>query len=45
MKARTVRAALALVAATALSTAAHAQQKTEMKLAYFVGDQQRCRNG
>jgi TRAP-type C4-dicarboxylate transport system substrate-binding protein len=39
MKARTVRAALALVAAAALSTAAHAQQKTEMKLAYFVGDQ------
>jgi TRAP-type C4-dicarboxylate transport system substrate-binding protein len=39
MTARTVRAALALVAAAALSTAAQAQQKLEMKLAYFVGDQ------
>lgn len=39
MTTRTVRAALALVAAVALSTAAHAQQKIEMKLAYFVGDQ------
>jgi TRAP-type C4-dicarboxylate transport system substrate-binding protein len=39
MKTRTVRTALALVAAAAISTAAHAQQKTEMKLAYFVGDQ------
>jgi TRAP-type C4-dicarboxylate transport system substrate-binding protein len=38
MHARTVRALLALVAATALSTAAQAQQKIEMKLAYFVGD-------
>jgi TRAP-type C4-dicarboxylate transport system substrate-binding protein len=38
MQARTVRALLALVAAAALSTAAHAQQKIEMKLAYFVGD-------
>jgi TRAP-type C4-dicarboxylate transport system substrate-binding protein len=39
MKARIACAALALVAAAALSTAAHAQQKIEMKLAYFVGDQ------
>jgi TRAP-type C4-dicarboxylate transport system substrate-binding protein len=38
MHARTVRALLALVAAAALSTAAQAQQKIEMKLAYFVGD-------
>jgi TRAP-type C4-dicarboxylate transport system substrate-binding protein len=38
MHARTVRALLALVAAAALSTAAQAQQRIEMKLAYFVGD-------
>jgi TRAP-type C4-dicarboxylate transport system substrate-binding protein len=39
MNARIARALLGLVAAAALSTAAHAQQKIEMKLAYFVGDQ------
>jgi TRAP-type C4-dicarboxylate transport system substrate-binding protein len=38
MQARTVRAMLALVAAATLATAAQAQQKIEMKLAYFVGD-------
>jgi len=38
MIARIVRASLALVAAAALSTAVQAQQKIEMKLAYFVGD-------
>lgn len=39
MHARIIRTALALAAAAALSTAAHAQQKIELKLAYFVGDQ------
>ena len=39
MNATIVRFALSLAAAAALSTAAHAQQKIEMKLAYFVGDQ------
>jgi TRAP-type C4-dicarboxylate transport system substrate-binding protein len=39
MNATIARALLALVATAALSTAAHAQQKIEMKLAYFVGDQ------
>lgn len=39
MNARIARALLALGAAAALSTAAHAQQRIEMKLAYFVGDQ------
>ena len=34
-----MKTALALLAALALSSAAHAQQKIEMKLAYFVGDQ------
>mgnify|MGYP006385671323 CR=1 FL=1 len=39
MNARIVRSAVALAAVAVLSTAAHAQQKIEMKLAYFVGDQ------
>jgi TRAP-type transport system periplasmic protein len=34
-----LRASLGLAAAAALATAAHAQQKYEMKVAYFVGDQ------
>jgi TRAP-type C4-dicarboxylate transport system substrate-binding protein len=34
-----LRASLALAAAAALATAAHAQEKYEMKVAYFVGDQ------
>lgn len=33
------RTALAAILATSIVTAAHAQQKIEMKLAYFVGDQ------
>lgn len=36
---RFVKGAAALVAAVALAGAAHAQDKIEMKLAYFVGDQ------
>lgn len=39
MTTRIVRSAVALAAVAVLSTAAHAQQKIEMKLAYFVGDQ------
>jgi len=39
MNTRIIRAAFALVAAAALSTAAQAQQPIELKLAYFVGDQ------
>jgi TRAP-type C4-dicarboxylate transport system substrate-binding protein len=34
-----VRASLGLAAAAAMASAVHAQQKYEMKLAYFVGDQ------
>ena len=39
MNTRIIRAAFALFAAAALSTAAQAQQPIELKLAYFVGDQ------
>ena len=34
-----LRAAFVTILATSIVTAAHAQQKIEMKLAYFVGDQ------